>query len=130
MREVGSGLCVMCERRRRIPRTLDGGVLFLKEGGPLALVEVEYVQIVELLGDLIYAAKDDKILAVKHVAGVAAPLEGVDPVHRLNLLPGIRRDVIAPEVVKLVVVVVSPPEDPHGTLVDHSRVAAARLRHW
>jgi len=75
------------------------------------LVEVEHQHVVQLLGQLEDTAKDVHLAAVAD-GGVATSCEGLEiSLPNLNLLPRAAGDVVLPQVVKLVVVVVLSAED-------------------
>lgn len=128
------------EARARHGRVIRGGVVkggehvpFFDRGilqvfekrQPAFVVEIEGSHVVEFLGHLMDASKNDHKV-FEHACRVAASGDG--RVHSiLDRGPFVILQVENPDIVELLIVLISPTEDDHVVPVDHSRMAGTWL---
>lgn len=97
----------------------DGGGLLVK-CQPSSLFEIKNMQVVQLIGELIEASKDDHIMAydITWMAGSTQRHVGSDP----DFIPLHGLQIQCPKIIQLLLIAISAAEYIHGTLVNACRM--------
>ena len=111
-------------------RTSDRWIGLFKECYPLPLREIEYVKIIQFLCDFIDPSKDNHVLPIENVAWVSTPFKWIDSIGRFDFLPSASSDVESPNVIQLVIVVISTSKYPHSALMNDTWVTTSWFRLW